>query len=368
MVQDFTLICYDLAKKLLIEKSKAILKALNMPISSENESALLKHLTNFYQDHANTIFKFTDEEYKTLSTQYQKNCQKILNHNYQCELSNFPLDDDEEFVESTQPLFTVSTEYHEYLTSLLESEDFRKFAGSYFSLCIYMLLNDPPLKLPVDNFKNRKFMFKSFRKNDFNCIDGFAKDGSPAIVILPAVMRNNHIYYGIKPSVLILSEQFLNPKVLKKVEEDFNEEKTKQQKKLENSVMEQDGATKVNQTLELSTQNITTTFKKELMDVTTCESGKAEPKSLRDSNQLDETEKARPDELSTLPTGQESDLRFHVETTRVDQHATTKDVSQMNQTDQNNKMEFENNVMLDLTNGLYENQAKPQTSPQYISY
>lgn len=67
-----------------------------------------------------------------------------------------------------------------------------------------MLLHDPPLRVPVDNFKNRKYDYKLFKKNEFNCIDGFAKDKAISLIILPAVSRNNYNYNGIKPSVIIL--------------------------------------------------------------------------------------------------------------------------------------------------------------------
>jgi len=41
------------------------------------------------------------------------------------------------------------------------------------------------------------------------CIDGFAKEGASAIVILPPVFRNKFPFNGIKSAVLILQEEFL---------------------------------------------------------------------------------------------------------------------------------------------------------------
>lgn len=217
MVQEFCLLCYDSATNLLREKNRQVLEKLNLPSSAENENALSKALTNFYQDHVNVIFHMTDDFYNSFCIQYKTNCTKILSHSYQNEDCNFLDDEDSEKFEDSNQL--VQEEYTNHLESLMISEELRKLTTTYFSLCAYMLLNDPPLKVALDNFRNRKYIFKSFRKSEFLCIDGFAKEGASAIVILPPVMRNSQPYFGVKAAVLILPEKFLTEKVRKKVEE-----------------------------------------------------------------------------------------------------------------------------------------------------
>ena len=100
---------------------------------------------------------------------------------------------------------------------MLDSDDFDKFVQTLFSLCVYMLLHDPPLRVPLDNFKNRKYEYRRFKKNEFICIDGFAKEKAPSLVILPAVCRNTYSYNGIKPSVIILQDDFVTKPISKKL-------------------------------------------------------------------------------------------------------------------------------------------------------
>ena len=173
-----------------------------MNLSDKNETVLSKHLASFYQDNFNTIFKLDEERTNKIKDHYKKNVKKIFTHTYTSELANFPenLDDggappaEKTDEENNQNGFKVNIaeEYDSYFDQLLENEDFPKFVSSMFSLCVFMLLNDPPLSVPIDNFKNRKFVYRRYKKNEYVCIDGFAKDGAPCIVILPSVVRNNY--------------------------------------------------------------------------------------------------------------------------------------------------------------------------------
>ena len=46
-----------------------------------------------------------------------------------------------------------------------------------------------------------------FRKNEFICIDGFAKEKALSLIILPPVMKGKFPYNGIKPAVLIINKE-----------------------------------------------------------------------------------------------------------------------------------------------------------------
>ncbi len=51
--------------------------------------------------------------------------------------------------------------------------------------------------------------FVDFKKNDYYLVDGFGKEGSPSIVLLPFIKREkHHIYHAIKPAVLILPPKY----------------------------------------------------------------------------------------------------------------------------------------------------------------
>ncbi len=241
MLQEIFMICYDNVKTLIKETNKSILKLLNL--SDKNESVINKHLTSFYQDNFNTIFKLDEERTNKMKDHYKKNIKKILTHTYTSEIANFPenLDDGNAQSSENSPEETkenafkvdIPEEYESYFDQLLENEDFPRFLASTFSLCVFMLLNDPPLTVPIDNFKNRKFVYRRYKKNDYICIDGFAKDGAACIIILPAVLRNNYPYNGIKPSVIILQDDFVTAKMTSMMDQHEEEEKAKLAKKLQ---------------------------------------------------------------------------------------------------------------------------------------
>jgi hypothetical protein len=65
-----------------------------------------------------------------------------------------------------------------------------------------MVLNDPPIYISLDPWKDRKqknvitekFEFWMYNKNDYYCIDGFPKEGYPCVVVLPPPYRAGYVY------------------------------------------------------------------------------------------------------------------------------------------------------------------------------
>ena len=272
------MICYDQVKTVIKEVNCNILKILNL--NEKSEAEIKKHLANFYQDNHSTIFKMTEERLEKIKGQYKKNIEKVFSHPYTSEFANFPPEDEgdepsnkegekdktsegnlpEEKSEENQKetnneenafQVEIREEYQEQFEEMLETDDFSKFVNNVFYLCLFMLLNDPPLRVPLESFKNRKFIYKKFKKNDFICVDGFAKENSPCLVLLPAVTRNNYPYNGIKPSVLILQEDFITSKIKRVLEECEKEEQERLAKKQEKELQEE----KLNQT-EKNTRDI----------------------------------------------------------------------------------------------------------------
>jgi hypothetical protein len=93
----------------------------------------------------------------------------------------------------------------EDIDSDIESKGFENLVSYSFGLCIFMVLHDPMLLFPINSFDKRTLMYHFFCKSDYVNIDGFAKEQSPCIVILPPPMlRSNNVYQGIKPAVYII--------------------------------------------------------------------------------------------------------------------------------------------------------------------
>lgn len=49
-----------------------------------------------------------------------------------------------------------------------------------------------------------KHEVKEYSHKEYYCVDGFPKEGLPCVIVVPAPYRLNHVYQGIKPSVLII--------------------------------------------------------------------------------------------------------------------------------------------------------------------
>jgi hypothetical protein len=88
----------------------------------------------------------------------------------------------------------------------IESKGFENLVSFSFSLCIFMVLHDPILVFNIVSFDKRVLMYHYYSKSDFVNIDGFAKELTPCIVILPPPMlRANNVYQGIKPAVYLIA-------------------------------------------------------------------------------------------------------------------------------------------------------------------
>ena len=95
-----------------------------------------------------------------------------------------------------------------------------------------MQLSTPPLKIPLNDFLSRKFEYVYFRKNEFLCMDGFAKEKALSLVIMPAVMRGHFPYNGIKPAVLIVDKELEKPEMRELAEKEQERDRFKKDKTL----------------------------------------------------------------------------------------------------------------------------------------
>lgn len=90
-----------------------------------------------------------------------------------------------------------------------------------------MVLNDPPIELSMVSCDQRmnknelteKYEFWMFSKNDYDCIDGFLREGYPCVVVLPPPYRQGFVYQGIKPAVMGLSDAKEDERLMQHVHE-----------------------------------------------------------------------------------------------------------------------------------------------------
>ena len=61
---------------------------------------------------------------------------------------------------------------------------------------------------PITWQKTEGFDYWSFKKSDFYCIDGFPKEDLACVVVYlpPMINKGKHVYQGLKPAVITLSE------------------------------------------------------------------------------------------------------------------------------------------------------------------
>lgn len=74
----------------------------------------------------------------------------------------------------------------------------------------------------METTKEGNFEILKFESKNHYCIDGFANNNKKWMVVLPSPMRNQHVFMGIKSSVIILPDNIDKPRQilnLKKEEE-----------------------------------------------------------------------------------------------------------------------------------------------------
>lgn len=102
------------------------------------------------------------------------------------------------------------------LENLSKSKEFEITVEKINKLMLYVNLQDPTLKIP---FSNNLVYTKLEKVDEFYCIDGFPKQNATCVIVVPQICKNNNIYQGIKPAVIVLSpeEKILTPQQQKEL-------------------------------------------------------------------------------------------------------------------------------------------------------
>lgn len=114
-----------------------------------------------------------------------------------------------EIIEIYKQKISVDEDLEDDLQENISSDEFQAFVQTVIDLCLHMVLSDPQISIPWKNGQGsliNQFDFWEFTKAEYFCIDGFPTEGMPGVVIVPAPLRGNYVYQGLKPAVIVLSK------------------------------------------------------------------------------------------------------------------------------------------------------------------
>jgi hypothetical protein len=173
LVQDSIKVIYEEANKTIKNKILNILKSLN--IEEVYNDKFLIRFRLLFQEYFSIIFVCSVSNFENVKAEMLKIVEK-----YSYDNKSIIIDD-------------------------INSKGFSLFIQNSFKLCIYMLLHDPQLLFNISEYEKRKLVYNFYNKNDFLNIDGFGKEQTPCLMILPPpLLRSNFAYQGLKPAVYMI--------------------------------------------------------------------------------------------------------------------------------------------------------------------
>ncbi len=270
LVQDTINIIYNESLEIIKEKIINILKAINLIDSNKNFS----NLNNDNQ--FKTIINDEKVEPILKGKKSKDKMNNITNIKYSGNIDNENLDY-EKFLCKFRPIFqeyfsvlfqsnyenfsdkirnklnliikedVIYNEFSQEKLNFIEedvnSKYFNEFSLSALKLCLYMHLHEPKLifNLPSCFKENknikRKLIFHYYKKDEFINIEGFPKEKSCCVLILPSpLLRSNYSYQGIKPAVYIVTEP--TKEIINECELSYKEKEKLKEKEFEKEIDE----------------------------------------------------------------------------------------------------------------------------------
>ena len=240
--QDIMLLVYEEVKNIIEGKFCEILKCLNISkISKNKKDNLYVKILPFFRENFHNVFEFNEEKINNIKQKmdnvlkqysflgeinlFKNNSSKALNNN---DINN------NSYTDGDINNNVKNIENIKILENKIKGKNFDGIIKNFFTICLYMLLHEPPLNFNIENYSKRKLTYYFYNKKDYINVEGFGYDKSPCILILqPPLLKNKYPFNGLKPAVYILSDSLINKEIINQCE--INEKNKDGENKKENN-------------------------------------------------------------------------------------------------------------------------------------
>ena len=219
LCQDIMLLVYEECKQNINNKFIEVLNCLNLEkISRDKREEIYRNFLPFFRDNFNKIFIFSDDFSKTINS---KLLLIIKEYDYKRDIIDKNLVEEGEKDENNDDINTI---YINKIREKINLNNFSNLIKSFYKICIYMILHEPPLNFDLVKYKKRKLKYFYFNNNDFINVDGFIKENSPCIMLLSApLIRNKFNFHNLRaPAYLVYNE---NKEIIDKCQKKNNKDK-----------------------------------------------------------------------------------------------------------------------------------------------
>ena len=223
--QDLTNLTYFETKNIIDKKFNSLLFCLDIKINSDEEKKLIfSKFIPLFQEHFFDIFKLKNENIDNIKN-------KLIN------ISN---------------LYTFNFDKND-LKESINDKQFNILLKSLFDLCLHMLLHDPLLTFNILPYEKRTINYYYYNKKEFQSIEGFGKEKTPCLIILPPpLLKNSFPFNGMKYAVYLIENPSLD--IIQKCDKFKKENDLILQNNLEEKKSKNDNKKNYNNIIELKNE------------------------------------------------------------------------------------------------------------------
>ena len=183
--QDILLTVYEISKNLVEIKFNEILKCLNLDKKSKSQhKQIYDNFLPFFQENIKDIFILPENTLDILTT-------KLENI-----VKNYDFD---------KILIDKNNNYE--IINKIKIHHFDDLMKYFYNICIYMILHNPILSFDIVEYSQRKLLYCYFNKNNFVAVEGFAKEQTPCLILLPPpLLKNKFPFSNLRSAVYIIPD------------------------------------------------------------------------------------------------------------------------------------------------------------------